>query len=188
MAAEPSQPSRPPGRPHQTPAERKRLLRVTANFSPEDDGYALYKLYTAASDSVGHSVPIRFNAPPTIVGEISELIASRSLPYRTISEFGRDAMHHRLRYWSENANSLLAARSILDTLSVLEAQQRVSDRLAILNQYKALAGQISDYVRRVKAEDFPLDHISDFLAEMREVIGDMPEPFKGKLLTLMEGL
>lgn len=65
--------------------------------------YSADRFYTDATDKHGVSAKMQITIPPSLHGEISELIASRNVPnYRTMADFGRDAVFHRLKYLEQH--------------------------------------------------------------------------------------
>lgn len=82
-----------------------RLTVVDDTFDPfatDKKGYSLDKFYTKSTDGKGISETKYVKLPPSLIGEIGELIAQRKIPdYRTDADFIRDAIVHRLRYVAE---------------------------------------------------------------------------------------
>lgn len=60
--------------------------------------YDISKYYMKSTDGHGHGSPANAKISTGLHGEISALIATRKLPYKTISDFMRDAAFHRARY------------------------------------------------------------------------------------------
>lgn len=66
-------------------------------FATDKKGYDKDKFYTKSTDGKGVSETKYVKLPPSIIGEVGELIAARVIPdYKTDGDFIRDALVHRL--------------------------------------------------------------------------------------------
>lgn len=63
--------------------------------------YDIAKFYMKSTDSHGHGSPANAKISTGLHGEISALIATKKLPYRTVGDFMRDAAFHRARYLAQ---------------------------------------------------------------------------------------
>ena len=119
--------------------------------------YDVNKLYTQSADPKGHSDVLHVRIKPWISSKIAELIASRQLDYKTIQEFVRDALVHRLHYWHEQ-KALKDVASILCHIytmqDYLEEEQRraeheqiINDMTAVINNHLASGGR--DEAKRI---------------------------------------
>jgi len=99
--------------------------------------YDVGRLYTQSADAKGHSDLLHVRVKPWISSKIAELIAARQLDYKTVQEFVRDAIVHRLHYWYEekgldDINSIL--RHIFTMQDYLEEEQRRAEHEQIINE------------------------------------------------------
>lgn len=71
----------------------------------EDADYSTHEFYTRATNKHDHSIPASVRLDPTIAAEINALVASGQIPhYRTMSDFIRDAVYHRMHFLSHELN------------------------------------------------------------------------------------
>lgn len=71
-------------------------------FATEKKGYSPDKFYTKSTDGKGVSETKYIKVPPSLIGEIGELVAARVIPdYKTDGDFIRDAIVHRLHEIAE---------------------------------------------------------------------------------------
>ncbi len=65
-------------------------------------GYSPDKFYVRATDGKGHSENVQTKISPSLLGELSAIIAAKEIPeYRTVQDFIRDAVLHRAKYVAE---------------------------------------------------------------------------------------
>jgi hypothetical protein len=60
--------------------------------------YSGDRYYLKAADERGHSAMLHARVQPWVVAAIEEVTCNKEFPYRTISDFVRDAIVHRLHY------------------------------------------------------------------------------------------
>lgn len=85
---------------------RSKVERDSWGTVDPSDAYDPFRFYTGSEDKRGHSAMMRFNVPKNIMGQIKAVIDDGSIPeYRSLSDFGRDAVVHRARQvaqWLDN--------------------------------------------------------------------------------------
>jgi hypothetical protein len=87
--------------------------RVTGQAIDPDDpwamaqtnGYDVDNFYVRSTDGKGHSENVQAKLSPAMVGELTAMVHSQQLPYRTLQDFIRDACVHRAKYVSELVRS-----------------------------------------------------------------------------------
>jgi Arc/MetJ-type ribon-helix-helix transcriptional regulator len=113
----------------------KKLNPVVApdSYDLHDPGYSVNQVYTTAGEQ---SESVRARIPLPMLGEIRALIESKDIPeYRTMSDFVRDAIHHRLHWVAENFDKVQLNR-VLNTQSLIDGarkreQQMEGERQAV---------------------------------------------------------
>jgi hypothetical protein len=79
-------------------------------------------IYTGASDKKGHSISLQCRVKPWIPREIQIIIESKKFKYKTSSDFIRDAIYWRLKFWmkkieNESGINLLERKSLSEMLA-----------------------------------------------------------------------
>jgi Arc/MetJ-type ribon-helix-helix transcriptional regulator len=109
-------------------------------YNLHDPGYDVNQIYTTAGEQ---SESVRARIPLPMLGEMRALIESKDIPeYRTMSDFVRDAIHHRLRWVADNFDKLQLNR-VLNTQSLIDGarkreQQMEGERLAVQTTQRVL--------------------------------------------------
>lgn len=117
--------------------KRTNLRAVGSSFATQDSGYNEDDFYTRSTDGHGHQRHVRVNFPPSVVGQIAEIIQSGRIgAYKTSQDFIRDAVVHRLHYLNEELlNDPRLKRA-------LTAEVRKSRMQAITAEQNELAGLV----------------------------------------------
>jgi hypothetical protein len=116
------------------------------DFTLDDPGYSPEKFYVKATDSKGHSANLRVHVPPIFAERVSALIASRTFPeYRTLADFVRDAMYHRL-YQLEHR---LYQFGVPDGLAMLAIKEEALRLDHLLDEAQATVATVSKAVQRM---------------------------------------
>jgi Arc/MetJ-type ribon-helix-helix transcriptional regulator len=79
---------------------REHLQPVNA-VGDTSGGYSPTKFWHRSSDTNGHSMDARVTMPKFWRGQIEEAVEARQFPYRTMADFIRDAVWHRLQWCRE---------------------------------------------------------------------------------------
>lgn len=141
--------------------EKKELLKI------DNDDF----IYAGASDKKGHSVVMQCRVKPWIPREVQIIVESGKLPYKTSSDFIRDAIYWRLKHWmvkfkNKNGLNLLKAKSLSEILAQeSEITASFEEDLVILK------GLISSNI----GKPYKLKNISQKLTKYIESIEDEQE-------------
>lgn len=179
-----------PQRPRIKPNPNRRA-EVTSlkKWATEKSGYDPSKFYTSASDGQGHGRAVRFDAPPSIVGEIAELLASGQFPaYRSAADFWRDAAIHRLHFLADNLNDRSLAASLHEYLAIAEVfseTDRLSRQAADLER---LLNDIDTVQARLRRLEIPGTIFEDYLDRVTEIAADLPQVMRRKVLAKVKQL
>ncbi len=63
-------------------------------------------IFKQFSDKEGHNIVHTLRIPPWISAQLSTVIESKISPYKSSSEFFRDAIYHRMMYWAEKLKDI----------------------------------------------------------------------------------
>lgn len=164
-------------------------IRRLSGFSTENSDYAPSKFYCSASDDHGHSRVVRFDAPPSLAGQVAELIAERAFPvYRSAADFYRDAIHHRLRYLADaDINPRLAA-SLRESLEWREVENTVEADEQQFKRYVKIRSDITSVINGMRKAELPPAFVEGHISKYRERIEQLPDPYRTRLLNLLEEL
>lgn len=66
------------------------------DWSTDDPGYSPSKFYMRGSDKQGHSANLRVHVPTYVAGRVQHIFDTHQFPYKTLQDFYRDAIYHRL--------------------------------------------------------------------------------------------
>jgi hypothetical protein len=87
---------------------------MMSDFGTEGSSYSPDRFYVASADKNGHSHWLKMRIPPAISGHISALVASGKIPqYRTVEDFYRDAVLHRLHSIEEMDDEVLLSPAMV---------------------------------------------------------------------------
>jgi hypothetical protein len=98
--------------------------------------YSADRFYVDATDGRGHSEKVHAALPPGIHSQLGALIAGRTVPtYRTMADFVRDAIIHRLHWMDENyeiTEELQDELTRIRSLDKLMVEQKRDNELQLL--------------------------------------------------------
>lgn len=162
---------RPPGKPSGT-------------FDPWDTerGYEYNPdhFYTRSTNKHDHSVDLRFKLPPHIGSMLSEIVDSKRFPaLRSVNDFCRDAVIHRLHYLNEQiANGKFERGLSLEMrLARLAQQQQEIQSLEAIVQTHASALEMA-YNSHDKAV------LHEVLSYLEDDVSVVREPYRNQLREL----
>lgn len=125
------------------------------------NNYDVNDFYTASTDGRGHYEEVRAKLPPGITNQISELIAQKQLPYRTVGDFIRDSVVHRAHHLNEALENGELAYEIEFMIQYDQAeaarkrlereQDLVRNRISILN-HGGLNGAMPAFIDQCKVD------------------------------------
>lgn len=122
----------------------------TTSSGPFADGYDRHKVYSAASDSKGHSVYMRVNVPTGLYAILGDLAASRCIDgIKTPADAIRDSLVHRAHDYQEMLETTdpLLAQELLDTAERVRAIANVEKVLEARRVDEASAEDIIRLMR-----------------------------------------
>jgi len=142
-----------------------------------------------ASDGTGHGRAVRFDAPPSIVGEVAELLSSGLFPvYRSGADFWRDAAVHRLHDLAE----LVEDRRVADALYAFVARaeiHRINDQQdRLLAETERILGDLDKIKSRSARLDFPETFMADHLDRIEELALDLPADPRRKITAKIKSM
>lgn len=115
--------------------------------------YDIDTIYTRSTDGKGHSVNIQAPLSTNVHGQVAAIVGLEDTKYRSVQDFVRDAVAHRLRYWQEVMQSgrlrmLPGVEEMLATEAVMTAiadsrTRRTAARSAMTDSEKEISELIS---------------------------------------------
>lgn len=144
--------------------------------------YDIDRIYTRAADKRGHKDTVHVPISPGMYGSISHLVSLQVVPgYRSVQDFIRDAIVHRLRYMNEQVKdgrirSELTAEMMLAELEM--HQRQMADLNAVVEGTEALLKAAVESKDAVRVEEL----LDKGTAAMEKLV----EPYKGKLRKVLE--
>ena len=147
---------------------------ITESYQPTD-------FYMAATDRQGHSRHMRLALPPTILGAIEAIVATKEWPYRTAADLVRDAVIHRIKTLADmngDESVLRALKLQMATDKMLKRQGEVEAAAGLVQGAKEafdVAKQAKDWVT-----------MSDLYRDLVEIVDELHEPYKGELAGLVD--
>lgn len=138
---------------------------AAVNYSPDT-------IYTRSTDGHGHYEQLRnVKVSPAVYAVLSEMLARGDLPdYRTVADFVRDALLHRLHYISQNIGSL--AQVVNEEIVAAEMATRIArnrhraDTVRVYSEQLATLEQDGDYEAISEAVD-SMSYIVDEWSDTR---------------------
>lgn len=119
------------GRPAKTSSDPNKLFDAWAfedTDSPDsyvDETYDIAMVYTRSKNKHDHGDKMSCTVPPLMNGEVQQLIKRDIVPaYRSVQDFMRDAMYHRLMFW----NQLLELPPETQRMLVIEWQLSLNEQ------------------------------------------------------------
>lgn len=152
-------------------------------FATDKKGYSEDKFYTKSTDGKGVSETKYVKMPPSMIGEMGELIARRIIPdYRTDGDFIRDAVIHRLHHIAEMMNdgrlSAVVNRQVMlnENMRVMQDMEECQMIVTTHRDSFEKAVQIKDAIMLEVALDNALGNLDvlrpAYQAELRKYIED----------------
>lgn len=136
--------------------------------------YSINKIYTEAIDKKHNTgETVRAKVRTSHVEMMAMIVAKNWVPeYNTVQDFIRDAIYHRIHYWSERITDSQLQRVVTDeggrlALERFERQMEESD--AFVNSSERV------FERALKMRDIQI--LGDTLTEVAERIETMREPY-----------
>src|SRR3990167_1708695 len=182
------------------PGVRRRSSRSSADDQPDfadlnrsgDSGYNFPdpqqepdyhpdKFYVSASDSRGHNQPLQVYIPPQVHAMIRGLIESKEFPFRSNSDFVRDAIRHRLQYLQSRLSNIDFQFILQDFFVWSDAEQHAQTLRRNDEACDALCLEIEHIVARAREKHRPKAWIRKQLAIFRQRAQVMPEPWRSEI-------
>ena len=154
-------------------------------------GYNPNAYYTQASDKKGHSAKMGVKIPVTIAGEVGVVVSSDKIPeYRTVQDFIRDAIIHRLHdiqqilddpdlerkltMYTIHDEAMRSKQARDQYADMMESLQDQFTHLSTTGQTARLRTYLTDLIDKAEIaipEEFRLDYIRDLSARLRVIGG-----------------
>lgn len=160
--------------------KKKNLWGVEESYSPS-------QFYTKSCDDRGHSTYTRLvRIQPAVVEQIEALIAAKEIPaYRSVADFFRDSIIHRLAYIRENVNNPKMREKMSEILRLIHLEQ-VTQRLEDeLTRYEELREKIANVCER-SLQLGDNENLGEYLSRMHDDVDSWREPFRSQLLALVK--
>lgn len=142
--------------------------------------YSPERIYTRSVDKRGFGTTLRAKAPPEVMTEVAKIVAKEWVPeYHTTADFVRDAIIHRLHYWSERISDKQLQR-------VVAAERRAAMLEHAGNEVKNAQMLVTAFEEnlRVASTAGDTEVLEDMMMNLAEVIPVSREPYRSKLLTI----
>lgn len=165
------------------------LERGAAELDPGSDifsqvearGYSEERFYTSSSDVRGHSKMLRVWLPQGIDAQVYEAV--NGIPqYRTVQDFMRDAIVHRLEYLQHRYVLSDQGRRLLE----IERWKADSERRSA--EIQTMTSAVNNVGERLAeawtAEDYQL--LKQEYEEAKDQIDWLREPYKGRMVELLK--
>lgn len=165
------------------------LERQVGDLDPESDvfaqigtrGYSEDRFYTSSSDVRGHSKMLRVWIPQGIDAQVYGAI--NEIPqYRTVQDFMRDAIVHRLEYLQKRYSLTDQGRRLME----LERWKADSERRGA--EIQTMTSAVSDVGERL-AEAWAAEDYQLFMQEMDEAsdqVDWLRDPYKTRMVELLK--
>lgn len=146
-----------------------------------DGGFDINYVYMGkAQDEHGHSAHLRVHVPQHWTGQVAEIVESKDTPYRTASDFYRDAIFSRLSWYGSAEN-----RPTLELMEDVAMMRLTAKSDAIKqrdeNSRQMLKSTVEALRLLVANREFP--DAREFIRYGREQADHLSEPWRSQLLT-----
>ena len=145
----------------------------------DKDYYDPSRFYTHSEDRKGHSFHVRANIPKPLAGELSSLVQSGMVPaYRSIGDITRDAIYHRVKQVAQMIEASELEQAV-DMAMLLSEELKIVDEAAHAEQ---LIDVLRSNAQSMFAKDKNTTRLKRYLAQRREVLDSIPEPYRDDYL------
>lgn len=138
-------------------------------------------VFLLSTDSKNRDRAIRYNftaIPPWLAGWIKEQVDSPNTPYKSFSDFVRDAIFHRAHHLHVQGIKTEGWSMLNDA----EERRRIARQSFELNaELKEIANTCGELV---SAQDYEV--LREYLGKAKGHATDWPEPYRGKLLEMIQ--
>lgn len=146
-----------------------------------NEPYSQERIYTRSVDKRGFGSTVRLKAPPEVVSEIAKIVAKDWVPeYNTTADFVRDAVIHRLHYWSERISDKQLQR-------VVTTERRIAMLEHSMREVESNQQMVSTFEEGFKlalaGEDREV--FEDLVTHITEAIEIAREPYRGRLRAIL---
>lgn len=149
-----------------------------------ESGYSVRDTYTRASDKNGHRERPRISMPPDLWDAVCALVGSQMVPgYNAPSDFVRDAIVHRLKYWQENP--VIGMQDWERTWVVAFALTLTEKSSAMLKALRELP-EAHRSVMEAAWNDGAYDVVEEGLNEMRGLVFRLPAHVAQQMLVTID--
>ena len=150
--------------------------------------YSIWKFYTSATDSYHHSATIKaITVPPHMIAQIGQIVQSRRIPvYKTLEDFIRDSINHRLKFVSEHYDDLLSeeeTRALNRSLAAAEIERNSE----IAAELSAVIEKLSYKVQEAM-QTSDLVTLKKHLLSGKDILANCGEPYFSRLKAILDDM
>lgn len=151
-----------------------------------DDAYDPNEIYLGgAKDQQGHSTNIRAKIPDNWAGSIAEVVGSDDWPeYRTMTDFYRDAIYHRMRWASRHRNRQISPRA--KTLIALAQADAAIAYAALIRETNENLVRGAERILANLVSDGNQLALREVIKELEVNLDKMSDPYRSELARLIE--
>lgn len=151
-----------------------------------DDAYDPNQVYIGGSkDTQGHSTNIRAKIPDTWMGSIGEIVNSNDWPeYRTVQDFYRDAIYHRMRWATRQPDRSTSVR-VAKLIAIARGQAAIDYADMLMRSSQEFVENASKTLAALVANGNQLA-LREAMKEMENVLDELEEPYRDELRRTIE--
>lgn len=151
-----------------------------------DDAYDPNQVYIGGSkDAQGHATNIRAKIPDTWMGSIGEIVNSPDWPeYRSVQDFYRDAIYHRMRWASRQPDRTTSPR-VAKLMAIASGTAALDYHNMITTASKEYIDQASKTLQNLVANGNQLA-LREAIKELESTLDLIEEPYRSELARLLE--
>lgn len=159
-------------------------IRADGGWATDPGGYSREEFYTSSRSADGQSVTLSVTVPAHMASQLAALIQSGKLPVRTREDVVRDALHHRLHDYEEFG--LLDFESTR-RIALWRRQEELERHRAEVESTEHLIESTRALVQEARGKN-DMVLLEKVAREAREAAADLHEPWRGRLLEVVDGL
>ena len=146
-----------------------------------NEPYAEDRIYTRSVDKRGFGSSQRTKFPPEVLAEMGKIVAKEWVPeYGSVQDFVRDAVIHRLHYWSQRISDKQLSR-------VVTAERRISMLEHATREVQNMTAMVAAFEDSFKVAVMAGDAeiLEDLMTHISEAMMIAREPYASKLRAIM---
>lgn len=139
-------------------------------------------IYSKATDTKGHAFDLRTRVTEDIDRAVTKLVLNRDTPYQVKADFLRDAVYHRLQYWSER----LPHNDTGDVLLRVKVAHSILEQEEAAARFQEMAERLDPIVKQFR-RDNAVKHAERLYADLkRELEGITSEYWRTVFINLLD--